>query len=340
MATTKPAMDNQQNKNNTPTDAKANVTVTVTTNTPPNNTAPTTNTQTQVAPQNTGVATTGTKSLSTFLAQDNVKKKFAEVLGEKANGFITSILGAVNSSEQLKNAEQSSIYTSALMAATLDLPINQNFGFAYLVPFNDRKSGKQLCQFMLGYKGLRQLAIRSGQYKELDAKPVYEGQKIDDNSFSGYHFEWNKKTSEKIIGYVSYFKLTSGYENMFYMSKEEITAHGKQYSQTFKKGFGHWVDNFDKQALKTVSKLHLNSGYAPLSIEMQKGMTADNSVIKDADTMEVEYVDAVSHEEKVKSTIQDNANIETVSFEEVANTDANSTTENISATEKADLFGS
>ena len=234
MATTKPTTDNQ-NKNNAPTDAKANVTVTVTATTPPNNTPPATATQQTTPPQNTGIATTGTKSLSNFLAQDNVKKKFSDVLGEKANGFITSILGAVNSSDQLKNAEQSSIYTSALMAATLDLPINQNFGFAYLVPFNDRKSGKQLCQFMLGYKGLRQLAIRSGLYKELDAKAVYEGQKIDDNSFSGYHFDWKKKSSEKVIGYVSYFKLTSGYENMFYMSIEEVTAHGKKYSQTLKK---------------------------------------------------------------------------------------------------------
>lgn len=328
MANTKPSLDNKNNqildaKNTTETKANTN-------NITQTSTVTTSNINTAVS-----TSTTGTKSLSNFLAQENVKKKFAEVLGEKANGFITSILGAVNSSEQLKNAELTSIYTSALMGATLDLPINQNFGFAYLVPFNDRKSGKQLCQFMLGYKGLRQLAIRSGLYRELDAKPVYEGQKVDDNSFSGYHFEWNKKSSEKIIGYVSYFKLTSGYENMFYMSKEDITAHGKQYSQTFKKGFGHWVDNFDKQALKTVSKLHLNSGYAPLSIEMQKGMTADQAVIKDADTMEVEYVDAVSHEERVKSTIQENANIETVSFEEFNSNESLSNN-----TEKTDLFGS
>jgi len=111
------------------------------------------------------LATTGTKAVSQFLNQKNVLEKFADLLGTKAQGFIASVISAVNSSELLKNATNESVYAAALMAATLDLPVNQNLGFAYFVPFNNRKANKQECQFMVGYKGFIQLAMRSGQFK-------------------------------------------------------------------------------------------------------------------------------------------------------------------------------
>lgn len=226
-----------------------------------------------------------------FFGKTSVKQKFEELLGKRAPAFMTSVLQIVASNELLKRADPTSVYHAAATAATLDLPLSNNLGFAYLVPYNDRKSGRQLAQFLIGYKGFKQLAIRSGQYQTLDAKIVYEGQKIDDDSFQGFHFEWDKKVSDKVIGYASNFKLLNGYESTFFMDADTVHRHGKRYSQTFKNGKGLWAEDFDKMALKTVTKLHLNSGDAPLSVEMQKAVMTDQSVIHNVEGTEVEYID-------------------------------------------------
>lgn len=239
--------------------------------------------------ENNQLATTGTKAVSQYLNQKNVLEKFSEVLGTKAQGFIASVLSAVNSNELLKNATNESIYASALMAATLDLPVNQNLGFAYFIPFNNRKTGKQECQFQIGYKGFIQLAMRSGQFKTISATPIYENQLVSENPLTGFIFDFTKK-GQKVIGYAAYFSLINGFEKTLYMSAEELKNHGVKFSQTFKKGFGLWKDDFDSMAQKTVIKLLL-SKYAPLSIEMQKAQIADQGVIRNVDTMEVEYVD-------------------------------------------------
>lgn len=237
------------------------------------------------------VKQTGTKAISGFLNNPQILDKFKNILGEKAQGFISAVLTIVNQSDKLKDADPTSIYTAALLAASLDLPINPNFGFAYIVPYWNGKLKKQEAQFQIGYKGLKQLAIRSGQFRQMIAKPVYEGQISEVDNFIGYLFNWSNKTSDKIIGYVSFFELISGYTSTFYMDAKTIESHAKTYSQTYKNGFGNWVDSFDKMALKTVSKLHLNSGEAPLSIEMQNAVIADQAVIKNAENLEVEYVD-------------------------------------------------
>lgn len=238
---------------------------------------------------NTEIATTGTRAISQFLNQKNVLEKFASILGDKAQGFIASVITIVNSNALLKNATQDSVYTAALMAATLDLPLNNNLGFAYIVPFNNTKEGKQEAQFQLGYKGFIQLAMRSGQFKTISATPIYEGQLIEENPLSGFEFDFRVK-GEKIIGYASYFRLINGFEKTFYMPVENAEKHGKKYSQTYKKGFGVWKDDFDSMAIKTVLKLLL-SKYAPLSIEMQKAVIADQAVIRNVETMEVSYAD-------------------------------------------------
>jgi len=161
---------------------------------------------------------TGVKGLSEFLNSDSIKSKFAEILGQKGNGFIASILSAVSSNDLLKDADRNSIYTCALMAASLDLPINQNLGMAYLIPYNVKQSDgtyKKMCQFQIGYKGLKQLAQRSGQFKLMTEAIVYEGQLIEENPLTGYEFDWRRKKSESIIGYVSYFELINGFKPVF-----------------------------------------------------------------------------------------------------------------------------
>ena len=225
-----------------------------------------------------------------YFAKDFVKNKLNELLGKNAATFATSVLQVVNSNALLVNADPSSVFSAACMAATLDLPINNSLGFAYIVPFNNRKANKVEAQFQLGYKGFVQLAQRSGQFKKISSAVVYEGQLVSEDPLAGYVFDWSNKSSDKAIGYVAYFQLLNGFEAYLYMTKNEATAHALKYSQTFKKDFGVWKDNFDAMALKTVLKLLL-SKQAPLSIQMQTAIQADQSVIKDIDKQEFEYID-------------------------------------------------
>ena len=217
-----------------------------------------------------------------FFQRDDVKSKFNELLGTRTNQFMTSLLSIVNNNSYLRNASPDSIYTSAMMAAALDLPINPNLGFAYIIPYGNQ------AQFQIGYKGLIQLALRSGQFKTISVTPVYEGQLLENNPLTGFKFDFNNKQSDKAIGYAAYFSLINGYEKTMYMSVAEVEAHGKKYSKTFNNGV--WKNDFNAMAQKTCLKLLL-SKYAPLSIEMQKAVVADQSIIKNVEDMEVEYVD-------------------------------------------------
>lgn len=260
-----------------------------------------------------------------LFAKDDVKAKFQELLGKKAQGFITSVLQIVNSNNLLKNADPMSIYNAAATAATLDLPINNNLGFAYIIPYNQSfrdESGqwqkKQVAQFQLGYKGFIQLAQRSGQFKTISATAIYEGQLVSSNPLTGFEFDFNKKTSETIIGYAAYFKLINGFEKMFYMTSEEMNQHGKKFSMSFSKTDSIWQKDPIGMGCKTVLKLLL-SKFAPLSIEMQKAIITDQAVVNDYETEDVSYVDndfeemEVDHEaNRINLMLQDCATIKEV----------------------------
>jgi len=272
----------------------------------------------QVQTTNQNVPATGIKSLSNFLNSDNIKAKFIEVLGDKDKGvaFVTSVLSVVNSNGQLANSDQNSLYTAALMSATLDLPINPTIGHAFLVPFNTKQadgSYKVMVQFQISAKGLKQLAMRSGQFLKMNDSDVREGEIESIDRMTGeIKFNWiqddKERLSKPIIGYVSYFKLVNGFESTFYMTKAEVENHAKTFSQTYKKyGTGLWKDMFDKMASKTVIKLHLSKD-APLSTSVQKALVSDQAVIKsdsfvNEETVDIEtqYVDnsevAINHEE-------------------------------------------
>jgi len=253
------------------------------------------------------------QSAVSLLQQDNVKKKFAEILGNKSAGFITSVLSAVNSNAMLKNATPNSVYMAAMMAAALDLPVNQNLGFAYIIPYNSKVKGENgepdtwvvNAQFQMGYKGFIQLAQRSGQYKTISAAPVYEGQLISEDPLKGFEFNWTAKKSDKIIGYAGYFALINGFEKTLYMSVEELQKHGQKYSKTYNQNSSKWKTDFEAMAMKTVIKLLL-SKFAPLSVDtvMQKAIVADQAVINDSETLDVTYTDStdVTEEEKPELT--------------------------------------
>jgi recombination protein RecT len=243
-----------------------------------------------------------------FFQQDVVKRKFEELLGKRASAFMTSVLQIVSNNSYLQNASPQSVFNAACVAATLDLPINNNLGFAYIVPY-----GKD-AQFQMGYRGFIQLAQRSGQFKTISASPIYAGQLVEENPLTGFIFDFKVAKTGTPIGYAAYFELLNGFQKTFYMTTDELKAHGLRFSQTFKRGSGLWKDDFESMALKTVLKLLL-SKFAPLSVEMQKAVITDQGVIENPDTLDVAYSDntepEIDHEtERATKLIQAQTTVE------------------------------
>lgn len=255
-------------------------------------------------------------TVKSLFNRDDVKQKFQELLGKRSPQFITSVLQIVASSDLLQKAEPTSIYQSAAVAATLDLPLNNNLGFAYIVPYNisykddnNQWHKKTVAQFQMGYKGFKQLALRSGQFMTIHETDVRDGEIIKHDRLTGeMEFKWILDESErevkKVIGYVSFFRLVNGYSQTFYMTIEKLIKHGKKYSQTFKNDKGLWKDDFDSMCRKTVTKLNLSKN-APLSVEMQRAIVVDQSVINDSDTMDVTYVDREVIQEITKGQLEE-----------------------------------
>lgn len=234
-------------------------------------------------------AKTNAMAIKQFFDSDAAKRKMQELIGKNFASFATSAMQIVNSNSLLQNATPKSVFNAACMAATLNLPINNSLGFAYIVPFQNRKENVTEAQFQLGYKGFIQLAQRSGQFKRINACPVYDTD-VEEDVYQRLTSLIPRKPSGQIIGYIAYFQLLNGYEANLTMTMEELKAHAKRYSQTYKRGFGVWADNFEAMAKKTVIKLLL-SQQAPLSIEMQKAVLADQAIVKDVEAEEFEYID-------------------------------------------------
>lgn len=236
--------------------------------------------------QETGkeVAKAEPKSLKGMLADVRYKQRFEEILGKKAPAFISSIISAVQANDALQKCEPGSVVGAAVIAASLDLPINSSLGQAHIVPYSN------VAQFQMGWKGYVQLGQRTGQYKTMHATPVYEGELLSNDRITGdMKFDQGAKKSEKIIGYLFYFKLVSGFEKFTYMTVEEVHAHGKKYSKSYSNPKGKWQQDFHSMALKTVVKMGL-SKWGPLSTEMQKAVAYDQAAVKEDGTPE--YIDS------------------------------------------------
>lgn len=214
-------------------------------------------------------------SIKSLLSKEELKNRFNEILKQKSPGFVASIISLVSGSQNFDGCEPNSVIAGALIAATLDLPINPNLGFAYIIPYNS-SSGKK-AQFQMGYKALIQLALRTGQYKTINATEVYEGELIKHDRLSGeLILDETKQTSKTVIGYAAHFKLINGFEKSLYMTVGELMEHGKKYSKSFSHPSGLWKTNPHVMMLKTVLKFLL-SKYGILSVQLEQGIVADQS---------------------------------------------------------------
>jgi recombination protein RecT len=228
-------------------------------------------------------------TLKQIFGKEDVQAKMNELLGKKASGFITSVLQIAHNNTMLSNADPSTIYNAAMTAAALDLPINQNLGFAYIVPYG------KAAQFQMGWKGYVQLAQRTGQYKAINVIEVYESQFNSFNTLTEeLDADFSVEPSGAIIGYAAYFKLLNGFEKVDFWTIKKVETHAKRFSKSFNSG--PWKTDFDAMAKKTVLKSML-SKWGILSIEMQTANISDQAVIDDYETGAVRYPDNDDFEE-------------------------------------------
>lgn len=244
--------------------------------------------------------------LKSVLHAPSVQEQFTNVLKDHKDAFVTSIIDLYNSDSQLQACNPNQVVAEALKAATMNLPINRALGFAYIVVFNN--SVKQpdgtwikvpTPTFVPGYKGYIQLAMRTGQYRTINADFVYEGEVRKVNKLTGEIAFDGERTSDKIAGYFCYFELLNGFAKTLYMTVHDMAAYAKRYSPSVKKETTieqleklantsvvskkvGWEGNFNDMALKTVIR-RLLSKYGYLSIEMQGAMAADDDTMNNRD---------------------------------------------------------
>lgn len=214
------------------------------------------------------------------LAHDETyTNRLQELLGKRAPQFITSVLTLVNSNVDLNQCDPKKVFSTCLKSASLDLPLDQNLGFAYVLPYKNSSTGKVTPQFQMGYKGFIQLAMRSGEYENIGVREVYENELQGYDEFTGeelVRFMPDDTRGEKIIGYVAYFITRKGFRKRLYMSQESLNAHGAKYSKSYNKNNGIWKTEPDAMKKKTVLKLLL-SRWGILSTQLQQAITDDQA---------------------------------------------------------------
>lgn len=243
---------------------------------------------------------TGLQLFNQTITNPSTQKYLSDVLGERKGSFVNNLTALVANNVALQECKPLTVMFAALKATALNLPLENSLGFAYCIPYRDNRTGTSVAQFQLGYKGFKQLALRSGQFAVIpNATDVKEGELIYRNRLTGectFQFIENDEERDKLptIGYASYFRLLNGAESTFYMTKDEMEKHALRYSQTYRstnertKKSSKWSTDFLDMAKKTVIKLNLSKN-APLSVEMQDAIKADQSVMYEAN--KYEYVD-------------------------------------------------
>ena len=248
----------------------------------------------------------GVDILKSMLNAESVQAQFKNALGKNSGTFVASVIDLYNGDVNLQKCEPKQVVMEALKAAVLHLPINKALGYAFIIPFNNSKKEKYTDEhgnererrikvteptFQIGYKGLIQLAMRTGQYRTLNADVVYEGELRKVNKLTGEIAFDGERTSDKVVGYFCYFELLNGFAKTLFMTVEQMAQHAKRFSKGLKETTVEalisqaalpvsdsnavgWMGNFHGMAIKTVIR-NLLGKYGYLSIEMQNAIASD-----------------------------------------------------------------
>ena len=230
--------------------------------------------------------------MTSMLDGEGLRKRFDDLLGKRSAQFVSSLVTLVNADANMQKAfyeSPMSVIQAGLKAATFDLPVDQNLGYAYIVPFKNQ--GKMTATFILGWKGMHQLAIRTGAYKTINVVDIREGELKSYNRLTeeidiDFIEDENERESKPVIGYVGYYRLVNGAEKTIYMSVAQITNHEKKFRKGDYMGKG-WRDDWDAMARKTVYR-KLIGKWGVMSIEYQTSKDGQNL----ADQMKEEYIDS------------------------------------------------
>lgn len=247
------------------------------------------------------VAEVKKQGIAGYLSSEAVKANIMNVIGEKdAQKFISSVVSAVQANPDLAECTNASILSAALLGHSLKLPQSPQLSFFYLVPFKNTKKGVKEAQFQIGYKGLIQLAMRSGQYQKINVTEIKEGElKSYDPITEEFEFEAEKDFAKRetlpTIGYYAYFILTNGFKKEIYWSKERMEQHAKKYSASYRNGWSSsvWKSDYTAMAFKTMLR-QLVSRWGIMSVEMESAYTSDMAVLDENGNPE--YVDNVPDE--------------------------------------------
>lgn len=250
--------------------------------------------------------------MNSMLDGEKLRGRFDELLGKRAPQFISSLVSMVNADVNMQLAFYESPMTvvqSALKAASFDLPIDQNLGYAYIVPFKNSKKlpdgnweKRMEASFILGWKGMHQLALRTGAYKTINVVDVRQGELKSYNRLTEeveivFEEDEDKRDALPIEGYVGYYRLVNGAEKTIYMSVKQIQNHEKKNRKGDYMGKG-WRDDFDAMARKTVYRKligkwgvmsidYQNHGEGvALANQMQEEHNLENRIIVDDYTVE------------------------------------------------------
>lgn len=243
-------------------------------------------------------------SFTNYVNGNYVQNQLKQVLGNNSGTFATSLVEVFTNDTQLRKCDQKKVVQEAIKAATLKLPLNKQLGYAYIVVYNnwDKAARKAVPTptLILGWKGLLQLALRSGQYRNINADVVYEGELKGKDKLSGVIDLSGDKISEKVEGYFAHFETINGFRKTLFMSLSDMANYALKYSPTFKRntkdnplptvdalcdmandqaingptGKMGWEGDFNSMAIKTVFRRLLGK-YGYLSIEMMNAMSED-----------------------------------------------------------------
>ena len=274
-------------------------------------------------------------SLKDFLKQDHVIKEFAKLVQDPTN-FIMSAITAIQQNNFPADIDRNSVLFGLMNAAILKLPINNNFGLAYLIPYRDNKKGKTYAQFQIGAKGFIALAIRSGLVINFSTTEVYDGQLLEFNPLTGSKFDFSKKQSNKIIGFACYLELKNGFKRTEFMTYEQMMAHAKRYSESFKHNQGAWVTNFIEMGCKTIGKLTLKKYMPFLTDEIGRALQTDQAVIVGEN--EFVYIDNENDDDVVNEVItKENKETKKTTKKTTTKQDEDQNTDNEVVTEQSNV---
>lgn len=248
--------------------------------------------QTPPAADNKSAAIQRIEKLQLVMTEDYVQNQLKTALAENSGPFVASLIDLFTTDQNLQACDPKLVIMQAMKAAVLKLPINKSLGFGYIIAYGGKP------EFQIGYRGLIQLALRSGQYEIMNADVVYEGEYKTSNKLTGEFDLSGERTGDTVIGYFAHIKMKNGFSKTLFMTKERVQAHAAKFSKTYAKDYSPWKTDFDSMAIKTVLR-NLLGKYGQLSIEVANVLDSDDVA------------------DRVNDEINANGNVKGMSFDKV-----------------------